>query len=46
MAVIFSLAGTWELLNNYEFYGLPEDITFEIYQNAKRDFKDIRLNYD
>ena len=46
MAVIFSLASTWELLNNYEFYGLPDDIVFEIYQNAERDFRDVRQNYD
>jgi hypothetical protein len=46
MAVIFSLASTWELLNNYELYGLPDDIVFEIYQNARRDFRDIRETYD
>ncbi len=45
MAVIFSLAATAELLNHHEFYGIPYDLAFEIYQNGKRDFAFMRETY-
>jgi len=46
LAQIFSFATTYELVNNKEFYGVPDDMALELGLNAKNSVKLVKSSYD
>ncbi len=45
LACIFSIVVAREIINNYEYYGLSDEIVFDIFNEAKKDASSFRENY-